>query len=205
MGAMESVGEGQRAAVLTFPEYDRSWNVFVGSAVDALMKAKDPVLRQVRVSSTQRVGPVQYADFDEPVTYQPIAIEAPITLETAAISNTDVEAIVVSVDELAEKCLEPLMKEFFRRVGELSEKAGTAINAGGKPASWDLVLDALERIEIDFDENGIPKMPTLCANPAMKAAFDRLPFTKEHRDRLEAIIAKKREAFRARRRSRRIS
>ncbi|MGB2755502.1 MAG: hypothetical protein WBD75_02810 [Phycisphaerae bacterium] len=205
MGAMESVGEGPMAAVLTFPEYDRSWNAFVDAAVDALMKAKDPVLRQVSVSSTQRAGPVQYADFDEPVTHQPIAIEASITLETAAISNTDVEAIVVSVDELAEKCLEPLMKEFFRRIGELCEKAGTAIDTGGKPASWDLVLDALERVEIDFDKNGAPKMPTFCTNPQIKAAFDRLPFTKEHRDRLEGIIAEKREAFRARKRGRRIS
>jgi len=197
--------EVQRATVLRFPEYDSSWEAFVDSAVDALMKAKDPFLGQMSVSTTQRVGPVHYADLDEAVVHEPIPIEAAITLEDAAFSNTDVEAIVASVDELAEKCLEPLMKEFFRRVGELSERSGTAIDAGGKPASWDMLLDGLERIEIDFDDNGVPKMPTFVAHPDIRAALGRQPFTKEHRERLDAIIAEKREAYLARKRNRRLS
>jgi hypothetical protein len=126
-------------------------------------------------------------------------------LETSSILNTDVTEIIASIADLAEKCLEPLMKEFFRRVGDLSEKVGTAVHAGGRAISWDLVLDALDGMDMGFDKAGNPNLPVLCAHPTMKAALDRQPFTAVHRKRLNDIIAKKQEDYRARQRRRRLS
>jgi hypothetical protein len=192
-------------ALLRFPEYDRSWEGFVDQAVDELMRANDPLLRQMRRSTTQYAGPVQYADLGEPIIHQPLNIQAPIQLATSAILDTEVEAIIASIADLAEKCLEQLMKQFFRRFGELCEEAGTAVSADGRAIDWDLVLDAFDRMDFGFDEAGNPELPTLCAHPKMKEALDRQTFTEAHRNRLGAIIAKKREEFRARQRRRRLS
>ena len=205
MDAPNSQAASKMITMLRFPEYDRAWEGFVDRAVDALMRANDPLLRQMGRNTTQRAGPVQYADLGEPIIHQPLNIQAPIQLATSAILDTEVEAIIASIADLAEKCLEQLMKGFFRRFVELCEKAGTAVSAGGRTISWDLVLDAFDRTDFDFDAAGNPKLPSLCAHPKMKASLDRQPFTEAHRQRLDAIIAKKREEYRARQRHRRLS
>jgi hypothetical protein len=182
---------GKAMTVLRFPEYDRPWGRFVDRAVRELMQANDPLLRQITHITTQRAGPVHYADPGEPVIHQPLNIQAPMQLATVAILDTEVEAIIESIADLAEKCLEQLMKEFFRRLEELSEKAGTAVSAGGRAIGWDLVLDVFDKMDFDFDAAGNPELPTLCAHPKTKEVLDRQPFTEAHRKRLDGIIAKK--------------
>src|SRR5438046_3483498 len=83
---------------------------------------------------------------------------------------------------------------------------GTAVDAKGRQLSHDLITESLAAIEIDFDEAGNAKLPTLVAGPALIEALGKLPPpTEEQIARQNAMIEEKRKAFNARRRHRKLS
>ena len=72
-------------------------------------------------------------------------------------------------------------------------------DAGGKPFHPEMLLEAIERMPIEFDDKGNPKLPTITMNPAqMERIKDKLTEWESDsvlRDRYEAIMRKKREEW----------
>ncbi|MCK4818719.1 hypothetical protein KA005_23305, partial [bacterium] len=50
-------------------------------------------------------------------------------------------------------------------LNEVTAKTGNVVDAGGQPLSHELLLKTLETIQLDFDDNGKPIMPTLVVSP----------------------------------------
>ena len=70
-------------------------------------------------------------------------------------------------------------------------------DAEGKPFHPELLFEAIERMPIEFDDEGNPKSPTIIVNPAqMERVKDKLTEWESDpvlRDRYEAIMRKKKE------------
>lgn len=62
-------------------------------------------------------------------------------------------------------------KIIFERVNKSTAKTGNIVNAGGQEINPDLMLQALEKIEIDFSEDGQPRLPTIVTSPEL---YERL-------------------------------
>ncbi|TNB47147.1 hypothetical protein FF124_13275 [Martelella lutilitoris] len=60
-------------------------------------------------------------------------------------------------------------KLLFELIDRTTEKTGNVINGKKRPFSPDLVLEMLDKIEIEFDANGKPRMPTLVVGETMAA------------------------------------
>lgn len=165
-----------------------------------------PLLRRIKRRSTSPIGPVQYADLGEPLTHEPIPIRACFRLEDEAFLRTDIEAIITGIAEAAYGTVGPFMKAFYERFSEICEGAGTAFDAKGKPIGWEVVLDCLERMDIGFDENDDPMIPSYWAGPPkLINALLSQPFTEAHQQRLDSILDRKRVEHDARKRHRRLS
>jgi len=91
-------------------------------------------------------------------------------------------------------------------MGRLCKAAGTATDANGEKLSHELIRKSLENVELDFDENGRPDMPTGFISPAMMDALKALPPPTEEETRAwNAMIDRKRKEFNDRRRRRQLS
>jgi hypothetical protein len=92
-----------------------------------------------------------------------------------------------------------VMEEGIRAVGN-------EIDGGGQPLSAELILDAWEKVHIDFEGDGRPQWPTIVIHPSQQARLitelTRLDSDPELNRRRETLLIRKREEWRARETSR---
>ncbi len=80
-----------------------------------------------------------------------------------------------------------------------------SISKGKGPPSWDAVMDALEDLEFGFDEEGNPRFKTV-AGPAAADPLKALPArTPEQERRWDELMSRKKEAWLAGQRRRRMA
>jgi hypothetical protein len=192
--------------MLVFPEYEQAWARFLFKALDELGRGRDPLLSQFSIDSTTHAGAVQHVDGEFMGSQlPPMRVEGHMSIKRQDVELTNVPAIVQSIEEGARSLLDSLAEQFFPRMNTVLEEAGQVTDAQGQPLTPDLFLDGLEKVELEFDASGQPKMPVLAAHPDVIDAFLRCPFTEEHKRRFTEIIERKRKAFNAKKRSRRLS
>lgn len=188
----------------SLPEYDDATMHLLMECVDGLAAAQDPLLGMISRDSTDALPS---ADVPPGVTqgaYKSLELEMRFALSTRAALSTDVDEWAASVQDSVDKALPSLMSQIFGQMGEILREAGQDIDAQGQPLSMGLLLKALEKIEIDFDADGKPKMPTLVVHPEMAKKLAETPPTPEEEKQLEALIERKRQEFYARRRVRKL-
>lgn len=197
--------ERNQREILRLPEYESVWSEFMRIALHKLTEANDPVFAQIRKEETQRASESPPASAPSPLDSRPLEAVAEWSLPSAAFTKTDVDAILVSLDEAAQSFLSSLMPQIFRHISDICRATGMTISAGGEPLSVERILDMLEKVDIDFDEDENPIMPQLVVHPDMRQQLAALTFTPEHLQRSHEIMSRKLEHHRARKRDRRIS
>ncbi len=95
--------------------------------------------------------------------------------------------------------------QLFQSIAEMTAAADMAIDAAGKPFSADLYLQALEKIDIGFDDDGHPILPSLHVGPALRDVAERAMEEVRENPAFAAILNRKREEFLAKKRTRRLS
>jgi hypothetical protein len=106
---------------------------------------------------------------------------------------------------MADERLSIVMQHFFRAFERTCDAAGTGTDARGKPFSFELYLAGLEKIELQFDRDGQPILPTLVVHPTMAKQLESLPPpTEEQLRAYNDLIERKRKEFNARRRYRKL-
>ena len=92
--------------------------------------------------------------------------QVPITLKYEEIPNLTFQDIVAKVDGWAKDLGRMLSKQMYAKIDEATEKAGTALDAGGKELSQEMMLEMFEKVELDFDASGKPTH-VFVAHPTM--------------------------------------
>jgi len=60
--------------------------------------------------------------------------------------------------EAAQEALATVMPKFFEGMNAAITKGGNVVDAKGRPFDWDIYLDGMEMVELDFDDEGKPKL-----------------------------------------------
>jgi hypothetical protein len=187
-------------------EYRGAFGKFFHGALNALMKAKDPVLGMINVETKEHLPTYQLTTTaGETVEFETITSEMGFTLNHSDLVSGNFGALILSLDDAADQGLKNLMPKFFEYLGRVCDATGNVIDGKGQPFSFDQVLDALDKIQIDFDDAGKPEMPTMVLSPELFEKIRMHPPTEAQNQRREEIINRKREEFNARRRTRQIS
>jgi hypothetical protein len=185
------------------PDYEAAARRLFYDAVHAFMRAQDPVLDKLR---TERVGhlPEASAGLDIAVGAHsgPIKVELRAFLSADATFTVDTDAWVAAAYETATSALDQLMPQFYAGLDRILERTGQVTSNRGEPFSWDGVIDGLEKMELNFDENGQPSGLTMVAGPEFVEEMQSTPMTPEQDRRWREVIERKREEFNARRRRR---
>jgi hypothetical protein len=118
------------------------------------------------------------------------------------------EAIFAQRLKLSKEMIEKLTKLIIERLEEVPHTTGTVVDARKVDPSSNPLLDMLEKIEIDFDKNGNPKMPTIMLPPEtlalLKEKSKAWANNPDMKKREKELIERKREQWLDRENSRKL-
>lgn len=191
-----------RKPSLAIPAYDLALQSLMSSIIDGMIEV-DPVLGQIHSRTTGHAGPTRNVPGSYPVDHELTHVEAVFELHVDHIRTADVDAFVTAICEVAEKYEESLGTAFFETMKDVTSAVGNAINAEGKPFTWDLFLDGLERMEIVFDKNG-HQLTQVIVNPETGRILQSVEITLEQDRRYQEIMKRKKDEWDAQQRSRRL-
>lgn len=188
--------------VFALPEYERAGGAFVRSAIDALARVKSPLLAEIG-SETADPTPGVRTTFasGEVLEHEPMRIGATISIPVRAAVNGEYEGFCAAIDDAAEEYASDLSRQIYQRLGEMSEAAGTSVSAKDPFTARD-VLTMIERLEIEFDEQGNPELPKIHMHPSQA---EKLPsWTDADEQAFKELMVRKKAEWDARRRHRRL-
>jgi hypothetical protein len=187
---------------LAIPVYDATLRAFKTSIVEA-MAGIDSMLGQIASRTTGHAGPVRNAPGPNPVDHERTQFRAEYALHIDAIRETDVDAFIMAICGVAEQYAAAMGATLLRTAEDITDATGNTIDAGGRPLSWDLILDAYEGTEIAFDDDGQPTTQ-LVMNPKTAMLLRAMEKTPEQERRYQEIMQRKKDAWDAQQRPRRL-
>ena len=108
-------------------------------------------------------------------------------------------AYMASLEKIAKEFESQQSKMIFERVNKVTAKTGNMVNAGGQDINPDLILQVLETIEIDFNEAGQPRLPTLVASPEqiqrLKEKMPEWEKDESYKRKFDELIKRKRQEW----------
>jgi hypothetical protein len=198
--------QGRQMAKLRFliPVYEKAMLRFIDQVVKGFFSA-DPLFGPMPWRSTEHAGPVRNVRGPSPLDQTMPVIEAESSVSIDTVRNTEIEDHTRFLYELATSSIRAFAPEFFKGLGEVTDAVGMSLDAEGKPFSFDMLNDMLEKLHIEFDEEGEPILPALVMHPMMAEQIRNMKPTPEQEKRHAEIIERKRAEYYAKKRTRRLS
>lgn len=167
-------------------------------------RAKAPLLAEIK-TIVQHEGKIHAYDRIRaaPVTegYEQLGI--PVTIELAEIPELVGERLAAKVDAIAEQMASKEMELFYRKQSQACEEVGNAVDAKGAPLTADILLDMLERTDMEFGPDNQP-LGRFVVGPS---GADRLQALQEDPDfqvRYKELVERKHDAWRDRESNRKL-
>jgi hypothetical protein len=133
-------------------------------------------------------------------SYKETAVK--FTIDNKDLATLSAEALASKIDKAASDMAAQTESAIFEKLRQDSSASGQVVDATGKPFSPEVLLEVLERMEIDFDDQGKPSGLTAVVGPEIAARIREkaaewdadLDFKRRHRE----LLDRKREAWRDR-------
>ena len=118
------------------------------------------------------------------------------------------EMVLDKIGRAAQEMASGMAKLFYEGLTKSADEVGNVISADGKPFSIDLFFEMLEKIHVDFDEEGNPIQLMCPVNPkllpSIAKTISQAKADPANDRRYQAIIERKREEWRARESNRKL-
>ncbi|MHC1698825.1 MAG: hypothetical protein AB9919_12345 [Geobacteraceae bacterium] len=130
-------------------------------------------------------------------------LEVPLGMMSAEVAVTvddvygfDLEKLCLDIYEYAQSFLKDMTKKLFSTMSQVTDFTGNVIDGKGKGISNEMLIEMLEKIHIDFDQEGNPLLPSIVIHPDMVKSFEKLKADENlYKPRIDEIIDRKREAY----------
>ena len=134
-----------------------------------------PLLNHIRTVRQHEGRRLEYETVDgvqDVVDYEN-RISSALRLHRNDFASMDEGRYLSKAKEMAKELAPQAMRHFFGMMDRWTAKAGTVTDAGGQPFNPMMLIESLEKVDIDFDERGQPQLPTLVANPKDHAGLEK--------------------------------
>lgn len=150
------------------PDYPKIKKYLEKKFTDAIKREiqKDPLLSSLRVRIVNEGNAVVSSSiegFSERIEYKKIS--AKFEIKNEEIIEKGPNVYFSRVKQIAEEIGGQQSQMFIKKMDEVTQRTGNVVNAKARPLSPQLILEALEKIAIDFDEHGNPIFPSLVVSP----------------------------------------
>jgi hypothetical protein len=169
----------------------------------------DPVVSQVRRFRQREGSQMRYEQYGGTKVQE--GFEKIGTEFTVLPSNVPAlvgEKLDAKLEEMAQDLIARSARAFFKKVGDVCDKAGTSIDAGGKPVSPEMLLEMVGAVQMEFESDGTPAQTFVIHPdmfPALKKVSDQIENDPELKRRNAEILERQREAWAARESNRKLA
>jgi len=126
-------------------------------------------------------------------------IQSEFNIKDEEIIAEGAKALIPVINEAAGDLQNQIGNNILAKLEEATKETGNIVDGEGKEISPDLIYKALEKMQIDFDEEGNPYMPTMFVSPKMaKKMSNKLPEWEKdvlHKKKIDDLILKKKEEW----------
>lgn len=157
---------------------------------------KDPLLSQIQRHPIQEGNKLTSSTIDgysQTVDYPELASKFEIKHDE--VIEKGPEAIFSKIPEIAKDMIKQQSQQIFKTMEEATKKTGNILETKSQPLSPDLVLEALKKLPIDFDEAGNPIYPTLVVSPDQFEKIQNWQIDPEFRKKQKELIEQKRKEW----------
>lgn len=166
----------------------------------------DPLVGDIPITKKLHSGSVIYRSDKKKLEIPLEMMSAEVSITVDDVYNFNLEKICTEIYTFAETYLNSMKKMMFSNLTQVTDFTGNVIDGKGKGLSPEILLEMLEKIHIDFDQEGNPQLPSIVVHPDMAKNFEKLKSDEElYKPRFEEIINRKREAYYAEKGCRRLS
>ena len=126
---------------------------------------------------------------------------AMVEMPREKLSDFNDEKVQGYIDNIAEQFAEGMTKHIFETISKGAEKVGNVVDGKGSPLTPDLMLEVIDKIDMDFNADGTWEPPRLVVSPQQMKLIEGLAESmdkKEHDRKLKAIIERKQLEYRRR-------
>lgn len=186
------------------PDYDLACAFVVSRVTKDIARANDPVLSQIKVvpmKGTVSSVVETRGEMALDLPAEPLGFELGVKAEDVRDGNF--EALQVKLVEAADGYAEQLAKMLYGNLGKITAATGNTLDAGGRPLTFEMVYEVLDKMEWRLDENDELSTPSLVMHPETAAKLPQS--TPEQVKMIEELKARKLEELLAKRRCRRLS
>lgn len=92
-------------------------------------------------------------------------IEGLMTVEINEAPSLTPDKIREKLDKIADEMARQMSQNMFAEISRVTKEVGNEVNAEGQPLTQKLFLKMLEKIDMDFDDNGNWNPPTIIMHP----------------------------------------
>lgn len=190
--------------ITTLPEYENAFINYFQDTTRSFMSLKNELLSEIGTVSHEGPARMRTSADEMMLDKEPATVEMKFNLPFDVILKTNVEGFMESIDEASDSGIESLAPQLFQFLGEVCDASGQVVDGRGQPFSFDLFLELMEKIEITFNDDGCPNMPTLVIHPNMRKVLEDNPPTEQQQKQMDDLISRKRDEFFAKKRTRKL-
>lgn len=185
-------------------EYEIGGVRWFSDAVHELQRALHPLLAQIPrvelVDMPRSPGEGEALPAEASPLYRPMMTRHEWTVRIEDVVDFNVDQLLADLVAMADDTGSQMVRVFIEHVSEVSEQVGNVVSGEGRDF-FDVYAETLETIEMSFDENGEHNL-TLVLHPDQYERLKNKTPTPEQEARINAIIDRRREEWRAARRRR---
>jgi hypothetical protein len=209
-----AVSPSDRTELFKLPEYEWAFFRFVQTAVNSLIRVKNPVLSKINTEPSSEIHTSRNTtDSGTVVENKPILTSLEIAIDLKDAIAGKLVAVAETINQAAEDGLGAIVPQVAAYMGRVIDALGTEVRLNGAPFDHAAVLKLIEANEIEFDADGNPDLESwIFTDPGLQrvTTFDELirqlpPRTPEEIQAWDSMIERKRREFNGKRRRRALS
>lgn len=121
------------------------------------------------------------------------------TVEYAKVPTTTPQEIIAMMQEKGKEYGVAQAKHSYSVISQVTEEVGNVVNNQGEPFTVESYFEVMDKIQMDFDDDGRPVWPTMVVPSSnferAKSVMQDIETDPVARERLEKVVAKKKEQY----------
>jgi hypothetical protein len=122
----------------------------------------------------------------------------PIEIRFSEVPDLIGDKLTAKVDAIADELARRTSQDAYKKLDESTGKVGNWVDAGGRPLTQNIYLEMLEKMDMDFEEDGQPGF-SLVMHPdlaeVVRVRMEEWEKDKDFQRRYDELIRVKREAW----------
>jgi hypothetical protein len=178
-------------------EYDVAAHRFFSTGVKALMEAQGGVYSLVSKESMEQLPDYSLPlPEDDALRGRPIEAISDIRIDYDDVIKGNFDGVLAAMDAIAIEMAGQITKAIMTHISEVCDRIGNVVTG---ELSYDVIAHVIENMDFSFDEEGNHNISVVVSSEGLEKLRALGPPTAEQQARIDAIIARKRDEWNARR------